>query len=219
MLAPLVLSLALSTQPCAASLPQRLVPRGAARQLVTVTTSSARATSGTLRLWTRPRAGCWQPAGGPWRARLGMAGVSADRREGDGTTPLGVFTIGATMYGVAPDPGVRFRYHRLACGDWWDGDPSSPTYNSFRHVPCGETPPFRGDSEALWEQRVAYRYFAVIGFNDAPVVPGRGSAIFLHVDTGGPTNGCVSLPQQQLVHVLRWLDPSAGPRIAIALAT
>jgi L,D-peptidoglycan transpeptidase YkuD (ErfK/YbiS/YcfS/YnhG family) len=171
-----------------------------------------------LRLWARADGGCWQAAGGPWRARLGRTGVSANRHEGDGTTPLGVFPIGATMYGVAPNPGVRFRYHRLACGDWWDGDPSSPTYNRFRHVRCGETPPFRGDSEALWEQRVAYRYFAVIGFNDAPVVPGRGSAIFLHADTGRPTVGCISLPVPQLVHVLRWLDPTASPRIAIAVA-
>src|SRR5690349_12642512 len=154
MLAPLVLSLALST--CASTLPQRLVPSGPARQLVTVTAQTASSTRGDLRLWARTTGGCWEAAGGPWPARLGRAGVSA---------------FGATMYGVAANPGVRFHYRRLACGDWWDGDSSSPTYNRFRHVPCGETPPFRGASEALWEQHVAYRYFAVIGFNDAPVVP------------------------------------------------
>src|SRR5581483_2243037 len=176
MLAPLVLSLALSTNTCASTLAQRLVPRGPARQLVTVAAPAPRATTAALQLWTRRSGGCWRAAGGPWRARRGAAGVSAHRQEGDGTTPLGVFPLGPTMYGVAPDPGVRFRYHRLVCGDWWDGDPGSPTYNRFRHVACGTAPAFGGDSEALWEQRVAYRYFAVIGFNSAPVVPGRGSA-------------------------------------------
>ena len=56
------------------------------------------------------------------------------------------------MYGNEPNPGVRFRYRRLRCGDWWDEDPSSPTYNSFQHVACGTTPPFAGGSEGMWEQ-------------------------------------------------------------------
>jgi L,D-peptidoglycan transpeptidase YkuD (ErfK/YbiS/YcfS/YnhG family) len=51
-----------------------------------------------------------------------------------------------------------------------------------------------------------------------PVVPGRGSGIFLHATTGGPTNGCISLPLGQLRQVLRWLDPTASPRIQIRLA-
>jgi len=48
-----------------------------------------------------------------------------------------------------------------------------------------------------------------------PVVPGRGSGIFLHAQTGGPTNGCVSIRRADLVRVLRWLAPGAEPRIAI----
>jgi L,D-peptidoglycan transpeptidase YkuD (ErfK/YbiS/YcfS/YnhG family) len=55
----------------------------------------------------------------------------------------------------------------------------------------------------------------VIAFNTSPVVPGRGSGIFLHVSTGRPTLGCVSLPLSQLVATLHWLRPSAAPRIAI----
>jgi L,D-peptidoglycan transpeptidase YkuD (ErfK/YbiS/YcfS/YnhG family) len=49
----------------------------------------------------------------------------------------------------------------------------------------------------------------VIAYNAGPTVPGRGSAIFLHVDTGHATNGCVSLPQPELVRVLRLLRPGA----------
>jgi hypothetical protein len=75
--------------------------------------------------------------GWPWSARVGRNGLSASRHEGDGTTPLGTFAFGTTMYGVASDPGVRFRYHRLVCGDWWNEDVSSATYNTFQHVRCG----------------------------------------------------------------------------------
>ena len=152
---------------------------------------------------------------GPWVARLGFAGLSAERREGDGTTPLGVFPLGPIAYGVRPDPGGKLAYHRLACGDWWDEDSRSPTYNRFRHLPCGATPPFAGPSEALWRSPTGYSLLAVVEFNTAPVIPGRGSGIFLHADLGHATNGCVSLPLPLLTRTLRWLDPAAQPVIAI----
>jgi L,D-peptidoglycan transpeptidase YkuD (ErfK/YbiS/YcfS/YnhG family) len=146
---------------------------------------------------------------GPWPARVGYGGLSARHREGDGTTPLGTFAIGPVVYGLDPDPGVHLRYHRLRCGDWWDEDPGSPTYNMFRHLTCGTAPPFHGSSEALWRSTVAYRELAVIEFNTSPAIPGRGSAIFLHDDRGHATNGCVSLARLNLIRLLRRLRPGA----------
>jgi L,D-peptidoglycan transpeptidase YkuD (ErfK/YbiS/YcfS/YnhG family) len=110
---------------------------------------------------------------------------------------------------------VRYRYHRIVCGDWWVEDPRSPYYNRFRHVPCGSQPPFRITSEDLSRSPTAYRHLAVIAYNTSPVVPGRGSGIFLHVSTGRPTLGCVSLPLPQLLRVLRWLRPASSPMIVI----
>jgi len=188
-------------------------PRSAA-QLITVEAATMRTTYATLRTWRRVN-GCWVRAGGPYVARLGKNGLSANRREGDGTTPTGNFAIGRTMYGNDPNPGVRFRYRRLRCGDWWDEDPTSPTYNSFRHVPCGTEPPFAGASEGMWQQPRPYPFLAVIEYNTHPVVPGRGSGIFLHAQSGGPTIGCVSLRTAELRLVLRWLRPAAAPRIVI----
>jgi L,D-peptidoglycan transpeptidase YkuD (ErfK/YbiS/YcfS/YnhG family) len=199
---------------CPPTAAARLVPGGSARQLVTVLASSTRTTHATVRLWRRTGS-CWIAAGGPWPARVGRSGLSAHHREGDGTTPLGVFGFEPVAYGVAPNPGVRLGYHRVVCGDWWDEDPGSRAYNRFVHVRCGARPSFGGDSEALWRARTAYRYFAVIAYNEAPVVPGRGSAMFLHADTGSATNGCVSLALPRLVQTLRWLEPGAQPRIAI----
>ena len=189
---------------------------GNAAQLVTVAAAPG-STLARLELWAWSGS-CWQRVAGPWRARVGVAGISAAKREGDDSTPAGVFRIGPTAYGLDANPGWHGRYHRLGCGDWWDEDPASPSYNRFRHVPCGTSPPFGGGSEALWRATVAYREFAVIEYNAGPVVPGRGSAIFLHDDTGGPTAGCVSLPRPQLLRVLRWLIPAAHARIAIRIA-
>jgi L,D-peptidoglycan transpeptidase YkuD (ErfK/YbiS/YcfS/YnhG family) len=67
----------------------------------------------------------------------------------------------------------------------------------------------------MWQSPRAYPWLAVVEFNMRPVVPGRGSGIFLHAQTGGATNGCVSLRRADLRHVLRWLRPGARPQIAI----
>jgi L,D-peptidoglycan transpeptidase YkuD (ErfK/YbiS/YcfS/YnhG family) len=199
---------------CQASLAAGIKGVRGAGQLITVEAERYRTTAASLRLWRRAR-GCWLPVAGPWTARVGRNGLAERRREGDGTTPAGVYTIGPVMYGNAPNPGVRYRYRRLVCGDWWSEDPSSPTYNTFQHVRCGTRPPFRTTTPGLWQEKRAYRHFAVIEFNMRPIVPGRGSGIFLHAQTGSSTNGCVSLPADKLVTVLRWLDPAKRPRIAI----
>ena len=187
---------------------------GTAGQRVTVEAASARSTTAIVRLWRRDGA-CWREVAGPWRAHVGRNGLSPHHREGDGTTPTGSFGIGTTIYGTARSPGVRYRYRRLACGDWWDEDPASPTYNTFRHVRCGTRPPFRGGSDPLWRSPHAYRHFAVIDYNAHPAVPGRGSAIFVHVDVGVPTTGCVSLAPAHLVALLRWLRPGLSPVVWI----
>lgn len=184
------------------------------RQLIVVKADGLKATTALLSVYARDGA-CFVEIGGAWPAWVGRSGLSSDRREGDGTTPIGTFAIGPVVYGVAPDPGARFAYHRLVCGDWWDEDPSSAAYNRFVHVSCGRTPLFGGDSEALWTELPVYRYFAVIDFNTDPVVRGLGSGIFLHVSGGGPTNGCVSIAQATLVRILRWLRPADRPLISI----
>jgi L,D-peptidoglycan transpeptidase YkuD (ErfK/YbiS/YcfS/YnhG family) len=199
---------------CPENLANGLDTPASARQLVTVEAKVARTTNAELRPW-RKRGACWVAAAGPSTARLGRNGLSSNRREGDGTTPTGTYRIGRTMYGNEPNPGVRFAYRRLRCGDWWNEDPRSPTYNSFQHVPCGTAPPFAGGSEGMWQQPRPYPYLAVIEYNMRPVVPGRGSGIFLHAQTGGPTIGCISLRKAELRTVLRWLRPADAPVIAI----
>jgi L,D-peptidoglycan transpeptidase YkuD (ErfK/YbiS/YcfS/YnhG family) len=203
---------ALST-PCP-GLANQLASTRDASQLVTVVAADRRATTASLVLWSRS-GGCWRRVAGPWTARVGRSGLSERKREGDGATPTGAYALGRVVYGVAPDPGLRTAYHRLVCGDWWDEDPRSPTYNTFRHVACGARPPFGGASEALWRATVAYRELAVIDYNMSPVRAGRGSAIFLHASTGSATNGCVSLPPRRLLWLLRRLRPAARPLIVI----
>jgi L,D-peptidoglycan transpeptidase YkuD (ErfK/YbiS/YcfS/YnhG family) len=199
---------------CPSTLANQLASTESATQLVTVVAERASSTTGKLQAWKK-LGDCWYPVAGPWRAWLGQRGVSANKREGDRKTPSGAFGFERVMYGIAPNPGVRYRYHRIVCGDWWVEDPSSRFYNRFRHVRCGVEPPFRTTSEDMSASPTAYRHLAVIGYNTDPIVTGRGSGIFLHASTGRPTLGCVSLPLPQLVRILRWLQPARSPLIVI----
>jgi L,D-peptidoglycan transpeptidase YkuD (ErfK/YbiS/YcfS/YnhG family) len=203
-----------ATPECEATLANQLASTRSATQLVTVVAARGSSTQGSLRLWRKGR-GCWRAVSGTWTAWLGQRGVSDRKREGDRTTPAGAFGFLPAMYGIASDPGVRYRYHRIVCGDWWVEDAHSPWYNRFRHVPCGTDPPFRVTSEDMSRSPTAYRHLAVIAYNRSPIVPGRGSGIFLHASTGRPTLGCVSLPLSQLLVVLRWLRPASAPLIVI----
>lgn len=176
----------------------------------------------TLRAYGRANAWSpWRPGFGAWPAETGSGHLlpARARREGDHATPIGVFGITHTMYGNEPNPGgLHYAYHRLGCGDWWDEDPYSARYNRFVHVPCGITPGFAAWSEPLWTETVAYPYFAVLQFNMNPIrggANGLGSGIFLHNWVGGATEGCVALPERQLLELLRWLRPSAHPVIEI----
>lgn len=204
---------------CPANLARGLSSTGRADQVLTVEAVSAQATTAQAELWLWTQ-GCWRRQAGPWPAFIGARGFSAHHREGDGTTPIGRYRLGPTVYGNAPNPGVHTYYHRLVCGDWWDEDPTSPAYNTFQHVPCGSQPPFGGGSEALWTETAAYPSFLVVDYNVAPVVPHAGSAIFVHASTGEPTAGCISLPLSDLDSLLRRLRwAPAAPVIVMGPAS
>jgi L,D-peptidoglycan transpeptidase YkuD (ErfK/YbiS/YcfS/YnhG family) len=188
-------------------LPKRIDSlRGMTRAIV-VTSSSWRSTRAWMRLYERARKqDPWRLVRGPMAARVGYNGFSASRHEGDGTTPAGTFRF-VYGFGSMPNPGLRGfgRWRRLTPSSCWSG--ARADYNRWVNRPCT-----RGES--LWKnRRVAYRYAAVINFNYWHPVWRRGSGIFLHQQTGGPTAGCVSLNAGDLVAVLRWLRP--GTRIAM----
>lgn len=194
-----------------------LTPRapGQPRQQIVVTGAygSSRAQM-TAQQWT---GSSWQTVASAV-AEVGRRGLNDHHVEGDLTTPTGTYGIGPTMFGLSTTvANPRYGYHHIECGDYWSGDQASPTYNSFVHVACGQPGPGGGGaSEGLWKETVAYQHFAVIEYNMHPVVPGRGSGIFLHDDTTtGVTAGCVALPPAVLDAVLAWLDPAQSPVIRI----
>jgi L,D-peptidoglycan transpeptidase YkuD (ErfK/YbiS/YcfS/YnhG family) len=139
---------------------------------------------------------------GPYAGHVGLHGVSAGKREGDLQTPAGVFPLRGG-FGRYANPGLDQSWLRVDSRDVWVDDSHSSLYNTHQRTPANGR---WTSAESL--DVSAYNYAQVIGYNEART-PGRGSAIFLHVDHGGGTAGCVSVPSSQLVSILRWERPGA----------
>lgn len=199
--------------PAAAGLPLDL-PTGDATKVITVAAPSRSSTTATLQGWQKS-GGQWRRYGPATSAWLGSAGLAAPTREGLSATPMGSFTL-TEAFGRNADPGTSLPYRRTTAADWWISEPG-PLYNTLQHC-TGSCAFTQGDpNEHLYAITPYYNYAVVIDYNRAPVVQGAGSAFFLHVAVGEPTAGCVAIPSDVLVTLMRWLTPGAHPRILIGV--
>jgi len=187
------------------------------RQVIVVTAQTWRSTTATLRLYRSDGIRWFLVRSLP--ARLGYGGLvkASQRQQGTGTTPAGLFAI-TEAFGRKANPGTALPYAKLTADDWWVEDRESAYYNQKRLGSQGgftlATQGFNS-SEHLAGVGAPYDYVAVIDFNRTHPVVGRGAGIFLHVNGAGSTAGCVSLPAPAMLDLLRWLDPTAHPRIII----
>ncbi|HVX46546.1 MAG TPA: L,D-transpeptidase family protein, partial [Mycobacteriales bacterium] len=192
-------------------------PTGSATQVITAVAPTATADTATVQAWTR-QGSTWQPATGPITAHVGTDGLTTQPTESRSATPIGSFTL-TQAFGAAGNPGTALPYLQTTPSDWWISQPG-PLYNT--HQRCASDCAFiQGDpNEHLFYETPSYNYGVVIDYNTAnagPIVPGAGSAFFLHVYAGIPSAGCVAIPQENLVSILRWLNPAAHPRILIGV--
>lgn len=144
-------------------------------------------------------------AGKTFRCALGKTSVTRAKREGDNATPVGVFPLRRVLF--RPDrvdaPETELPVSASTPNDGWCDAPDDPQYN--RQI----TLPYAAGHEKLWRDDHVYDIVVVLGHNDDPPVPGRGSAIFLHVARPGysPTEGCVALALADLQFVLAQCAP------------
>ncbi|KDQ68259.1 L,D-transpeptidase family protein [Streptomyces halstedii] len=179
---------------------QARIPAGA-RQAVVVTGDGVDSNRSAVVLYTRddPDIG-WRPGAGPWSAHNGMKGWSDHHLADDLRSPVGVFGL-TDAGGRLPDPGALLPYDEhprfAVSGEGFFGEPLD---GSFDYV-------------------VAINYNRVSGVSPLdrtrPLGEERGGGIWLHVDHGGPTQGCVSLPEERMTELLRTLDPAKHPVIVM----
>jgi L,D-peptidoglycan transpeptidase YkuD (ErfK/YbiS/YcfS/YnhG family) len=145
---------------------------------------------------------------GRWtRCALGSSGVvpAAVKREGDGASPAGAWPLRRVLYRAdrRPAPPTALPAQALRPDDGWCDAPDHAAYNRPVRLP------YPASAEPLWRDDGLYDLIVVLGHNDDPVVPGAGSAIFLHLARSdfAPTQGCIALAPDDLERLLRLARP------------
>ncbi len=139
---------------------------------------------------------------------LGRGGVSPDKQEGDGATPAGRYALRRVLYRPdridTPETALPLSPHRQ--DDGWCDDPADARYNQ------PVTLPYPASAERMWRDDGLYDVVVVLGHNDDPVVPGAGSAIFLHVAAPDfkATEGCVALRRDDVLEILKHCSPNSA---------
>lgn len=136
-----------------------------------------------------------------FRAALGRSGVSMQKHEGDGATPAGLLRLVRVLYRAdrIKPPACMVPVEPIGPRDGWCDDVADAAYNKPVRLPCPAS------HEALWREDHVYDVIGVLDWNLAPIVTGRGSAIFFHVATAdyAPTAGCVALSLPDVLAALK----------------
>ncbi|MEU3830033.1 L,D-transpeptidase family protein [Streptomyces sp. SID161] len=182
--------------------PRRLaaIP-GRCGQVVVVTGRGRNSPLCTVVLYERTAHG-WQ-GGAAWPAHNALHGWSDHHRSGDLRSPLGVYTL-SDAGGLLADPGSRLPYHRSggfhSPGTGFEGEPLEGSFDYVVAIDYNRRP---GTSPLDWTR---------------PLGQERGGGVWLHVDHGGPTHGCVSVARTHMKDLLRTLDPARHPVVVMGYA-
>jgi L,D-peptidoglycan transpeptidase YkuD (ErfK/YbiS/YcfS/YnhG family) len=195
------------------ALPDRLAFRGDSRQLVIVTSANAESRDGRLQVFNLGTDGNWKQAlSAPTRnGRNGMV-EGRSRHQGSGTTPTGVWVLGSFGFGDASSApnGAKVPWRQITSSTYWTSEQGS-RYNSW--VESSRSIP----GEHLQDAGPSYEFAIDSGYNARPneSVYGRGAAIFIHVMHPGYTAGCISIPRDSMIQLLKLVDPARHPRCVV----
>jgi zinc D-Ala-D-Ala dipeptidase len=190
-------------------------------QAIVVITADWNAVDGSLQRYEK-REGNWVTVGDKIPVVVGKNGLAWDelaepsvpgapvKKEGDGRSPAGIFTIGQA-FGFAPSaPELKLPYLPLNTSTECVDDSNSNDYNQI--VDREQILYPNWNSSEKMRTIDAYKQGAVIDYN-ADHFPDAGSCIFLHIwsGPGHGTAGCTAMPEANLTQVLYWLDESKKP--------
>ncbi|THC55450.1 L,D-transpeptidase family protein [Streptomyces sp. A1499] len=169
------------------------------RQVVAVYGDGVNSADSTVVLYTKTGKtdSTWEQAR-TWPAHNGKKGWTTDHRENDKRSPVGVFTL-TDAGGVLADPGAKLPYTKSV-------SMQAPHYWPKTH----------------WHD---FDYVIAIDYNRAKGTPPndptrpqgqtKGGSIWLHMDHGSGTSGCVSLSKSGMAYLLRTLDPKQHPVVVM----
>lgn len=143
-------------------------------------------------------------AGKQYRCAIGKSGMTEDKREGDHASPIGIYPLRRVFYRAdrLEKPKTALPVREIRPDEGWCDDPGHPLYNTL------VTLPFSASHEKMWREDHLYDLVVVLGHNDNPPVPGKGSAIFFHLakENFDGTEGCIAVSRDDMVEILSHCD-------------
>ena len=134
------------------------------------------------------------------KCALGKSGLSSSKKEGDLTTPKGLFKLGLLYY-------RKDRIKLKKClikkeiikkNMGWCDDSKSTKYNHEILFP------YKYSAEKLYRKDKIYDIFINIKYNHNPRIKNKGSAIFLHLSNNKykKTKGCIGILKKDFLKIL-----------------
>ncbi len=201
---------------------------GGSRQLIISVAPSWNSPHGTMMLCEQKQ-GKWEFVGSAWDVMYGDSGLawgiglhpnpigSRIKQEGDRCAPAGVFELGEFLgYAAAAPAGVSYPYTQSTSSVRWIDDPQSAHYNKMVDE---KMTPRVVSGKAQWNSAEKmkinapdYKYVIFVKHNAAGI-PGKGSAIFLHLNSvkKTPTAGCTAMDEEPMLRLLHWIDAKKQP--------
>lgn len=181
-------------------------------QIVVAYAAQAGANTGVL-LGFEQIDGGWKQTFNSQAVNFGKSGFAppGEKKEGDKKTPTGIFGLGPA-FGYQKNIECAIDFVELTDNHYWISDSESEDYNKLvTYVP--ETK----EIEKMRRKDDLYRYGLVVQYNMEPVKKYKGSAIFIHNwrALGKPTLGCISMPESDMIQLIKWLEPGKAPVIVM----
>ena len=134
------------------------------------------------------------------KCSIGKMGTTNSKKEGDLSTPKGLFELGILYYRKDRIKLIKCKIKKkvIKKSMGWCNDTRSKKYN--REISF----PFRYKSEKLYRSDKIYDIFINIKYNYSPVYKGKGSAIFLHLANKKykATKGCIAIQKKDFLKIL-----------------
>ena len=134
------------------------------------------------------------------KCSIGKMGTTNSKKEGDLSTPKGLFKLGILYYRKDRIKLIKCKIKKkvIKKNMGWCNDTRSKKYN--REISF----PFIYKSEKLYRSDKVYDIFINIKYNYSPTYKGKGSAIFLHLANKKykATKGCIAIQKKDFLKIL-----------------
>lgn len=188
------------------------------KQIIVVTNSDPKNDRASLSYYEHKH-GQWLIIGEPITVVVGRNGITQHKKEGDGATPSGIFSLG-TSFGFAakPDFALKLPYLPITKTTVCVDDVKSTYYNKIIDSDKVVKASWNNSGEQMREKVPQYIWGLVVNYNLPHAEADKGSCIFMHIWTNSQkgTAGCIAMSDANIKKLLHWIDPDKKPRLIIA---